>query len=247
MHGDLYAEMFEMEERHWWFQGRRRIVEDLLRRYLPPLNGQTRPRIADLGCGCGMMASRMQARGYDVVGIDGSEQAIAFCSQRGVSAQVGRLPGPPPLPPSTFDAVTLLDVLEHLDEDRATVEMAAGLLKPNGILLCTVPAYQWLWSKRDEWHEHRRRYATPQFRALFNIPTLRLELLSHFNTCLFPLAAAARLAARVLQPAEQTKDLRVPASAINRSLEMIFASERLLLGRLPLPYGLSLAAVARKL
>lgn len=154
------------------------------------------------------------------------------------------------MPRESFDAVLLLDVLEHLDEDRASAEAAAALLKPGGILLCTVPAYQWLWSKRDEYHHHRRRYAKGQFRALFDQPMLRLELFSHFNTWLFPLAAAARLKSRAFPPrhaAAEATDLRLPPAPLNRAMQAIFASERLVLGRVPMPFGLSLVAVARRI
>ena len=242
MRDKLYGEMFEMEQRHWWFQAKLTIVASLLKRYLYRSPGQ-RPRIADLGCGCGMMLYQLR-NDYDVVGMDGSPQAIAFCAQRGVKAQLGQLPDQLPFPRHSFDAVMLLDVLEHLERDTETAVAAAALLKPGGILLCTVPAYQWLYSKRDEHHQHFRRYGRRQFARLFNQPSLRLELLSFYNTWLFPLAAASRLATRII-PSDQTKDLRVPPAPINRTMAAIFASERAFLGRVPLPFGLSLIAVAR--
>jgi len=177
---------------------------------------------------------------------DGSEQAVAFCAQRGVSAQIGELPDKIPLAKETFDAVLLLDVLEHLDDDRAALQTAAGLLKPGGIIVATVPAYQWLWSPRDEFHHHRRRYSRADFRGLLTLPQLRVEVLSHYNMWLFPPAAAVRLARRFLPREKSQADLHVPPAPINLALHRIFGSERVLLGRVPLPFGLSLLAVARK-
>lgn len=251
MRDELYAEMFEMEGRHWWFTGKHRIVKDLLRRYVRPAPDQpagTRPRVADLGCGCGMMPYQLR-EAYDVVGLDGSAVAVEFAARRGVRIVQGQLPGPipPELAPGTFDAVLMLDVLEHLEHDVESAAAAAGLLRPGGALICTVPAYQWLWTKRDEHHQHYRRYYPKQFRRLFARPELRVEVFSFYNSTLFPAAAAARLANKVLRPQDDgMSDLRVPPAPVNAALRGLFAAERWALGRVPLPFGLSLLAVARR-
>src|SRR5688572_425114 len=116
MHHELYEEMFEMEQRHWWFAAKHRIVADLLRRYVrPTVNSSTavtgRPRVADLGCGCGMMIFKLKDA-YDVVGVDGSPRALEFCARRSMRTTLGHLPGNIPLDRDGFDAVLLLDVLE---------------------------------------------------------------------------------------------------------------------------------------
>ena len=245
MNEELYPEMYEMEQRHWWFAAKHRIVASLLRRYLAPRANGVKPRVADLGCGCGMML-RVLSADYDVVGTDASPQAIAFCAQRGVKAVIGLFPNDIPLERGSWDAVLLLDVLEHLDEDAPSARTAAALLKPGGIMVCTVPAYQWLWSKRDAHHQHKRRYSKPQFRRLFDQPGMKLELLSHMNTMLFPAAAAARLTRKLFPIKDGQTDLRVPPAPVNAALRTAFASERALLGRAWMPFGLSLVAVARK-
>ncbi len=239
----LYAEMFAVEQRHWWFAAKQRIVLDLLRRLLPRAP-RDRPRVADLGCGCGGMLARLAER-YEVTGMDASPEAAAFAAQRGIQVQLGFLPNQVPLPREHFDAVLLLDVLEHLDDDYNSVAAAAELLRDEGVLICTVPAYQWLWTKRDEHHHHRRRYSWDQFHRLFERPGLGVELFSHFNTWLFPLALAERLSRRFFKKDVPT-DLRVPTPVVNRLFELVFASERRLLGRFTLPFGLSLVAVVRK-
>jgi SAM-dependent methyltransferase len=244
MNDELYPEMYEMEQRHWWFAAKHRIVSSLLRRYIAPMNG-SKPRVADLGCGCGMMLHKLSAE-YDVVGTDASPQAIAFCAQRGVKAVIGLFPNQIPLDRGAFDAILMLDVLEHLEEDLPSAQTAASLLKPGGVMICTVPAYQWLWSKRDEHHQHKRRYNKPQFRKLFEQPGLKLEMISYMNTMLFPVAAAARLTRKVFPIRDGQTDLRVPPAPVNVALRTTFASERALLGRAWMPFGLSLAAVARR-
>jgi SAM-dependent methyltransferase len=240
MRENLYPEMFEMEQRHWWFRAKHRVAMSLLSRYVKP-----GARIADLGCGCGMMPWKLQNAGYEVVGMDMADEAIAFAAQRGVKVLKGGLPAPIPFEANDkFDAVLMLDVLEHLEHDVASAKAAADLLKPGGVMICTVPAYQWLYSQRDADHQHFRRYAKKQYRALFEIPTLKLELLSHYNFWLFPIAAGGRLLSKLFPP--KGGDLRVPPAPLNAALYHTMASERGLLGRLTLPWGLSLISVARR-
>jgi SAM-dependent methyltransferase len=241
MREELYAEIFSIEHEHWWFSARHRIVLHLLQHYLPPANGK-RQKIADLGCGCGMMLQRLSQK-YDPIGLDGSRHAIEFASHRGVKAKLGTLPEDVPLPRETYDAVLLLDVLEHLKYDRASVEVAASLLKKGGILICTVPAHMWLWTERDEHHHHFRRYSRSRFRALFDQPSLRLELLSHLNAILFAPAAVGLLFAKVFER-NSVAHLRLPR--LNSVLRSVFAYERWILGKVPMPFGLSFIAIARK-
>ncbi len=245
MQEDVYQSMFEVEDRHWWYTAKQRIVLSLLRRYLAPHNG-SRPRIADLGCGCGAMLARLKDK-FDAVGVDGSPQAVDFCGRRGVKVELGHLCDNLTLPREQFDAVLLLDVLEHLPDDRDSVRQAAALLKPGGIMICTVPAFQWLWGYWDELHHHYRRYSRGQLGALFAQPGLKVELLSYANTSLFPVAATVRLFQRFTKPTNGNHaQIRVPVAPLNWALRMIYAGERHFLGRLPSPCGLSVVAVARK-
>lgn len=242
MREELYGEIFTAEQEHWWFVARHRIVLHLLERYLMP-NNEKRYKVADLGCGCGMMLLRLSEK-YDPVGLDGSPQAIEFALRRGVLAKLGALPEDVPLPRENYDAVLMLDVLEHLKHDRASVEVAASLLKPGGILICTVPAHMWLWTKFDEDHHHFRRYSKTQFRSLFDEPSIQLELLSHLNTMLFAPAAMWRILATRVFERDRARYLRLPP--FNTALRSLFAFERLLLGKVPMPLGLSFIALARK-
>jgi 2-polyprenyl-3-methyl-5-hydroxy-6-metoxy-1,4-benzoquinol methylase len=242
MREELYAEIFAAEQEHWWFVARHQIVLHLLERYLLPNSG-TPYKVADLGCGCGMMLLRLSEK-YEPVGLDGSRHAIEFARRRGVTVKLGALPENVPLSRESYDAVLMLDVLEHLKYDRASVEVAASLLKPGGILICTVPAHMWLWTKFDEDHHHFRRYSRSQFRALFDQPSLGLELLSHMNAILFAPAAMWRILAAKVFERDRARYLRLPP--FNSVLRSIFAFERLLLGKVPMPLGLSFIAVARK-
>jgi hypothetical protein len=110
-----------------------------------------------------------------------------------------------------------------------------------------VPAYQWLYAPRDAQHQHFRRYSKEQFRALWEVEGACVELLSHYNTLLFAPAAAVRLASKLFadEANVSTGDLYVPARPVNRLLQHTMASESSLLGRVPMPFGMSLVAVVR--
>lgn len=245
MEPQVYDEMFVLEERHWWFCARRRIVLDLLRRYLPRHDGR-RPRLADLGCGCG---ANLKAFGqeYDACGADATEAAARYAQHRvGQRICLARLPGSLPFAPAAFDAVVMTDVLEHIEDDRASAAAAVNLLMPGGVFVATVPAGQWLYAHRDVAHHHKRRYSRRDLARLMRGLPVVVELLSYCNTLLFAPAAVSRLASRWLGP-HKTTDLRVPAGPINRTLGAIYAAERHLLRRVTLPFGLSLVLVVRRL
>ena len=139
----------------------------------------------------------------------------------------------------------LTDVLEHIEDDAGSAT-ALRLLRPGGIVVATVPAYQWLYSPHDARHHHFRRYGRQQFRDVWTQPTSTLLLLSYYNSLLFPPAALVRLASKLFPKKATIHELAVPPRLINSSLARVMRSEAPLLGRMPLPFGLSLIAVVRK-
>jgi len=243
----LYEEMFRMEGTHWWFVGRRRVIFTLLKRYLTRLRPTVqRPLICDIGAGCGLNLVEL-SKEYDVTGMEASDDAIRFCRGRGEKVVKGELPDIIPFPPGSFDALLLLDVLEHVERDQEALNNASAVLKDGGILLATVPAYPWLWTKRDDFHGHRRRYTRSSLERLLLGAKLRIALLTYFNTLLFLPAAGARLARRVTRSDRYGPDLSMPKGCINLLLANIFASERLILPHVTLPFGLSLLCAAQRL
>ena len=247
----LYDEMFRLESAHWWFVAKRRIILSLLKKHLPVLPSSPAPRVCDIGCGCGMTLRELQEHGYQAVGVDASDTALSYCAARGVRAVKGMLPDHLGLPPGNADAVLMLDVLEHLDDDLGATLCAIDLLRPGGFLIATVPAYQWLWTRRDEFHHHKRRYSLARWRRTLGDATARCGArplkVSYFNTYLFPLALAGRLASKLLPQPDRPGDMSIPPLGVNRLLAGVFASERLpLCAGFPLPFGLSLLAVMQK-
>jgi SAM-dependent methyltransferase len=205
-----------------------------------------RLRICELGCGTGGNLAAV-ADQHDVVGVECSPHALEYARRRlGDRVRHGSLPDDVPLPADSFDVVLLTDVLEHIENDAASARTALRLLRPGGFVVATVPAYQWLYSPRDAAHHHFRRYSRRRFRELWPTRDAEILLLSFYNTLLFPPAAAARLATKVLPHRHEEGDLAIPGAPLNRLLARIMQSEANLLGRIPLPFGLSLVAVVRK-
>lgn len=245
MDAPLYDELARVETTHWWFRARRKIVWSLVERYVGGERGR-RINICELGCGTGGNLASIAGE-HDVVGIECSPQALWYAQNAlGDRVRYGRLPDEIDLPAGSFDVVLLTDVLEHLEDDAASAHAALQLLKVGGIVVATVPAYQWLYSPRDAKHHHFRRYGKRQFSALWKSAAAETVLLTHYNTLLFPLAAAVRMASKTMAPKRGCGDLSLPAPPINNLLLQLMGSEANLLGRVPFPFGLSLVAVIRK-
>jgi SAM-dependent methyltransferase len=245
MDAALYDELHRVEQTHWWFRARRHIVCSLIRRYADG-GASRRLRVCELGCGTGGNLAAIAGE-HEVIGIESSPQALRYARQLlGDRVHSGNLPDRVDLPAQSFDVVLMTDVLEHVEADSASATTAIALARAGGIVIATVPAYQWLYSLRDAHHHHFRRYRKRQFARLWNRPDAKTILLSHYNTLLFPPAAAVRMASKIVARKHGSGDLSCPPASINKLLERLLRSEANLLGRVSFPFGLSLVAVIRK-
>ena len=234
----VYDRMAELDERHWWYRARREILKELIeRRIRLPQN----PRILEVGCGTGHNLPMLGSFGrVDAIEVDGAARAIA--SRRlGHAVMDAPLPQLTGVPMHSYDLIAMLDVLEHVEEDRAALASLAQRLRPGGRILLTVPAHPWMWSAHDEVNHHKRRYTRRSLKAAVRDAGLRLEMLSWFNSLLFPLAAAARVAGRLT--GKEDSDDTLPPAPVNRLFETLFGLERYAIGRVPFPPGVSLAAI----
>ena len=139
----------------------------------------------------------------------------------------------------------LLDVLEHIDDDSGSLSAVRSLMSNNGVILITVPAFQWLWSEHDVVHHHRRRYSKENLKEKLDLCGFKVKYISYFNTLLFPFALAERIKQRIFPP-HVTKVLKLPNRKINYLLEKIFSMEVNFINKISLPFGLSLLVVAEK-
>lgn len=241
MERKVYEQMAQLDSRHWWFTARRRILDGVIERIVkPPKNA----RILELGAGTGHnlpMLSRFGA-------VEASELdpiARELASERlGRPVLEAALPDLSMFPAVSYDLVALLDVLEHVPDDKGSLASIYTLLKPGAALLLTVPINPWMWSAHDVAHHHHRRYRKEEIRQLAEQAGFDIDLISPFNSLLFPPIAAVRLVGKLT--GKDDSDDAMPSEPVNKVLDTVFGLERSLIGRLPMPFGVSLVAVLRR-
>ena len=197
MDAAAYQALRDLQDEHWWFVGRRRIIRELIAAHVP-----LGPDAAILEAGCGYGGNLPLLREF------------------------GRV--------SAFE----------YDGDNASLSRLGEHLTPGGRMVITVPAFAWLWSRHDEVHHHKRRYSRASLKAALARAGLKPVKTGYFNTLLFPLALVQRLASRFRSGDAAAEAL--PPAPLNRALAAIFGSESRAAARWPLPFGLSLYAVAER-
>ena len=234
----VYEQMAELDQRHWWYCARREVVAALIERVVrPPANAA----ILEIGCGTGHNFPMLSQFGHvDALELDDQARSIAE-KRLGRSIMSAPLPELAGVPERHYDLVGAFDVIEHIDDDAAAVRSIAGKLKPGGKFVMTVPAHQWMWSAHDTVNHHKRRYSKRRLAQLIEGSPLKLDAVGYFNSLLFPVAIAERMASKAL--GKDGGDLALPPAPLNAALKRTFAAERHLIGRVPLPPGLSLFAV----
>jgi 2-polyprenyl-3-methyl-5-hydroxy-6-metoxy-1,4-benzoquinol methylase len=238
MEREVFDRMAEQDQIHWWYVARRKILAALIAREVQlPANA----RILEIGCGTGHNFDMLKTFGQlDALEVD--DEARALASKR-LGSPVGAAPLPdlPGVPDGHYDLVALLDVLEHVDNRAESLRSIADKLKPNGKILISVPAYQWMWSAHDLAHHHKLRYSKKGLRRDAEAAGLKVVKLGYFNSLLFPIAAAVRLLGKLA--GKTSSDDKVPPGPLNAVFEKIFALERHVIGRMPFPAGISLFAL----
>ncbi|HEX8097878.1 MAG TPA: methyltransferase domain-containing protein [Pyrinomonadaceae bacterium] len=243
MERHTYSIMYEVEGAHWWFVGRRRIIESFLEEVCREI-GKERPRILDVGCGTGANLE-MLGRFGDAEGVDVSPDALAFCRARGLEkvkqGEAERLP----YEDCSFDLVTALDVVEHLDDDAAGLKEMRRVLRPGGRALLFVPAFMFLWGVQDDVSNHRRRYTLAGLRRALADAGFEVERATYANLTFFTPILLGRLLMRAtgLRPASENN---INVSALNGLLGRLLGAERFFLRRLNFPLGVSAVCVARR-
>ena len=242
MEAHHYPLLYEVEEKHWWYVGRREILKSFVTDIRAQADREL--KILDVGCGTGANLKMLREFG-NAEGVDISEQALEFCRDRGLVEVRHGAAESLPYADSSFDLVTALDVLEHLDDDKEGLTEIRRVLRPNQRALLFVPAFMFLWGVQDDVSNHRRRYTRRQLAEAVIASGLEVEAIRYANFTFFLPVLLVRWTMRLLGLRADT-EYGINISPLNRVFAKLFAAERFLLKRSGFPFGVSLLCLARK-
>lgn len=237
----LYEDLYVTEDKHWWHVSKRKICLDFIEKY----SNAKAPQILDIGCGTGKNIEALSRLGT-VWGIDNSKVAVDYCVNKRklrkiylADAQITNFHN------GKFDIVTMLDVLEHLD-DKITIKEIRRILKPKGLLVLTVPASQRLWSQWDVALHHKRRYSK---KSLFDILTLqgfKVIKISYMYSFLIIPVLIIRSIKSIFAQKHYSSDFQITIWGSNLLMSQISKFERQIIKRFNIPFGTSLICIAQK-
>jgi len=243
MQQHTYSIMYEVEGKHWWFYGRRKIIAGFVERICREI-AKRKPRILDVGCGTGANLQMLSQFGA-AEGVDVSSEALEFCRARGLARVKQGAAETLPYEDASFDLVTGLDVVEHLDDDLSGLREMHRVLRPGGRALLFVPAFMFLWGVQDDISHHRRRYTLRELKQKVTEAGLSIERATYANISFFLPILIGRLLMRLtrIRPASENN---ITIGALNGVLGRILGAEGWWLQRMNFPFGVSIVCVARR-
>ncbi len=242
MEQHTYGIMNDVEDKHWWFVGRRAILESFMRGIIEKI-GAENPRILDVGCGTGANLEMLKQFGA-AEGVDVSDDALQFCQAKGLKVHKG-LAESLPFADESFDVVTALDVVEHLDDDIAGLKEMHRVLKKDGKTLIFVPAFMWLWGVQDDISNHRIRYTKKEIVERLGAAGFEIERATYANWTFFAPILAGRTIMKITGIKPESEN-NVNVSALNGIFGKIFSAERFWLRKFDFPLGVSIVITAKK-
>ena len=247
MEHHVYDEFHNLEKSHWWFRGRRAYLDKIINKFVDCSNSID-TKFCEVGSGTGGNLTLLTKFSSTVDCIEMNDHARSIIVNKNIKGvdniYSGHLPDNIELL-EKYDAVFCLDVIEHIDDDFKSVKRLKDLIKNNGVLIATVPAYQWLWSAHDVANHHKRRYTKTTFLELFQNNDFEVIYCSYFNSILLPLAIIDRIINKFKNSTDKAT-LNQPIKLINHFFYKIFQIETLWAGKLSALFGLSLVIVVRQ-
>ena len=241
MHPNEYATMFCVEETHWWYRALHRLLFQALETYLPDWREK---RILDAGCGTGAILKRLGSPERNI-GIDLAPEAISLCRERGLDNLIQGDICALPFEDGSFDAVICSSVLYHewVPNIPGALHEFHRVIRPGGLLLINVPAFEFLHSAHDDAVMTARRFKKKEIKDLLQNENFEICRLTYWTTFLFPLAVLAR----TLGGSKKGRDFETAEmSFAQRVFAKIMRTELFLLKRFSFPFGVALFAAARK-
>lgn len=213
----------------------------LFKRYFA---GRKNLSIIDVGCGAGDVIDLLENFGH-VIGVDNDKQIVQFNKKNGREVTLGDI-NKLKFPDKSFDSVILLEILEHLDDDLGGIREVFRVLKPNGIVLATVPALPFLWSSHDFTAHHKRRYVKSELKKKLLDSGFEIIKITYMNSLLFPVIFFIRIWKNIIGKKKSKSDFIDYPIFLNNLLKIIFSFEAKIIKNVNLPLGVSLLVLARK-
>lgn len=247
MSEDILTDLAPLVAAHPWSQARAKMAVAVLKR----MGVHSPARVLDAGCGWGITLAALEKAGYQATGLDVSRRSLELLDAPGRTLVEANLAQPPPSDAPLFDAVLALDVIEHLDDDRAAVANLARFARPGGTVMVSVPALPELFSEFDAVQGHRRRYTPDTLVQAFEQSGLVLERMLWWGSWMVPILKRQRGARRKktegLSPAQVYRQyLNLPPWPGVLALRAAFRADQVRTLRWPARTGTSLFALARR-
>lgn len=236
-----YDVEMEVERYHWWFVARRKLLKSLL----SSINLSRDCVTVDIGCGTGSNLKTLESAGLSVIGLDRSIYALFLVKSKLnlplINADINELP----IRPRSLGVIIAADIVEHLDNDMKGIRECYQALKKGGILILTVPAFNFLWGIQDVVTGHKRRYSRKEISNKLRRGGFEVLRSSYFNFFLFfPILLGRRLIRLLGLKLESENEINSPL--INSLLRTIFSVEPYMLKFLSFPFGVSILCIAKK-
>lgn len=237
----LYKDLYQLEDKHWWHVSKRRAVVGCIQSYLK----NTNPRILDIGCGTGKNLEQLKKYGK-IYGLDNSKEAIKFCNQRGLkNIRLGKAENMP-FKSDSFNLITLLDVLEHTDDNK-TLNEVYRVLEKDGLLILTVPAFSWLWSDWDKVLHHKRRYNLNNLAKLLQKHSFTVSYATYlYSFLVLPALIIRQIKQKFLKSEKYSSDFKLSNDLLNKIIGVMANIEFKIVQKIPLPLGTTILVVAKK-
>lgn len=241
-----YEELKLTDSIYWWSVGKRNIFCNLIKHF--EKDNLCKKRILDIGCGMGLLIGKLLEMSDEVYACDPELEAVLFCKESNNKANIekGGLPNSIPFGDATFDVIVASDVLEHVEDDGAAVKTIYNRLNSSGRVYISVPALQSMWSYNDVLNHHFRRYSYKELETLIKENGFEIELLSFYNSRLFPIAYTVRKIKNLLKVQTSDRKIIKKNTIVNSCLEKIFSSESKRFLKKKYKIGVSLICVAKK-
>ena len=261
MNRDQYQSMYELEDQHWWFCGKRNFIKTLLQQYyfseraalkdkkLPDKSGSSikLPLLMDIGCGTGKTMEELSVFAR-IIGCDFHAEAIRLCKKRDDSLLIQASAESLPVCENSFDIVCILGVLHNkgIKDDQRVLNEAFRILKPDGVLIVHEPAFNFLYSVHEKVQHVRQRYDKWEINEKLINAGFTVNRVGYYDFFLFPIVVFVRMVRKVVRVYSSQSDIFHTPKLLNRILKSILFCEANLLKTRNFPFGLSVFAVSRK-